>query len=119
MNTDPSTLYQLCFYVPSSHLETVKNALFAAGAGKFKTYERCAWQTLGQGQFKPLPGSRPYTGEMNELKIVSEYKVEMICVEDKIKDAIKALLQTHPYEEPAYSILKMLDIGDLQTPLGK
>jgi len=100
-------MYQLCFYVPSSHLEQVKNALFAAGAGRYKNYDHCAWQTLGQGQFRPLPGSRPYSGKVNYLEVTAEYKVEMICVEDRIKDALSALLKAHPYEEPAYSIMKI------------
>ena len=107
-------MYQLYFYVPASHLELVKNALFAAGAGRYKRYEYCAWQTLGQGQFRPLIGSQPFTGDVDRLTIIPEYKVEMICIKDKIEDAIEALLGTHPYEQPAYSIIKMLNADDLE-----
>ena len=110
-------MYQLCFYVPESHLEQVKDALFAAGAGQYKEYDRCAWQTLGQGQFRPLKGSNPYMGDQDQITSVSEYKVEMICVEEKIERAISALLASHPYEQPAYSIYKMLNTDELGLSL--
>ena len=47
-------LYQVYFYVPEASLEVVKQAMFNAGAGSVGDYQECAWQTLGQGQFKPL-----------------------------------------------------------------
>ena len=89
-------MYQISFYVPASHVEQVKNALFAAGAGRLGGYEHCAWQTLGQGQFKPLPGSKPFSGKVDQPESVAEYKVEMICVENNITAAVQALLAVHP-----------------------
>ncbi len=111
VNQSNIAMYQISFYVPASHVEQVKNALFAAGAGRLGGYEHCAWQTLGQGQFKPLPGSTPYSGKVDQLESVEEYKVEMICAEDCISAALQALLAVHPYEQPAYSICKMLTLA--------
>ena len=110
-----TTMYQLCFYVPTSHLEQVKDALFAAGAGQYNGYDQCAWQTLGQGQFRPLNNNKPYTGEIGQLETVSEYKVEMICVEHKIGAALNALLAAHPYEQPAYAVYKILSAQEIET----
>ena len=42
-------MYQIIFYVPATHVEQVKNAMFAAGAGNIGAYSHCAWQTLGEG----------------------------------------------------------------------
>lgn len=112
-------MYQICFYVPDSHLEQVKNALFNAGAGRYADYDQCAWQTLGQGQFRPCTGSQPFKGEIDRLTIVSEYKVEMICVEDNIQEALNALIASHPYEQPAYSVLKILNTEELELFLNK
>lgn len=97
-------MYKLCVYVPESHLEAVKAALFAAGAGRIGDYEQCCWQTLGVGQFRPLPGSQPHIGELGKLEQVAEYKVEMVVADDAVAAACKALLQAHPYEEPAYDL---------------
>ncbi len=98
--------YQIIFYVPADYCERVKHALFAAGAGKLGDYQQCAWQTLGQGQFKPVQGSQPFIGEEDKLEIVDEYKVEMICVKQVLDKAVSALIQAHPYEEPAYFVVK-------------
>lgn len=105
-------MYQLCFYVPTSHLESVKAALFAAGAGKLGAYEGCCWQTLGQGQFKPLANSRPFIGEVQTVSQVEEYKVEMVCAESCLNAVLQALRETHPYEEPAYHAYKILTQAD-------
>jgi structural hemagglutinin/hemolysin toxin protein RtxA len=95
------------FYVPATHLNQVKEAMFAAGAGKIEQYCNCAWQTLGQGQFKPLTGSQPFIGEVGSLELIAEYKVEMVC-DDALKEVvIAALKRAHPYETPAYHVINI------------
>lgn len=105
-------MYKLCFYVPKSHLESVKNALFAKGAGKIGQYDCCAWQTKGEGQFRPLAESQPFLGEKDKLESVAEYKVEMVCDDNLIHDAISALKASHPYEEPAYDVWRLSDLPE-------
>jgi len=100
-------IYQLCFYVPETHLEQVKDSLFKAGAGKLGNYECCAWQTKGSGQFCPQQGSTPYLGSFGKIETVEEYKVEMICDAENIQQVITALKTNHPYEKPAYGIIKL------------
>ncbi|MCD4720565.1 MAG: hypothetical protein K8S13_12010 [Desulfobacula sp.] len=100
-------MYQLIFYVPATHLEEVKEALFNVGAGKYKKYDKCCWQIKGKGQFRPLNSSKPFIGKLNKLEEVDEYKVEMIVKDELVKTAVAALIKAHPYEEPAYSVLKI------------
>lgn len=106
-------MYKLSFYVPASHLEQVKQALFEQGAGRFGDYEQCAWQVLGQGQFRPLAGSSPFIGKIDELHRLAEYKVEMVCADDAIRAVVTTLLCCHPYQQPAYEIYKIIDPDDL------
>lgn len=103
-------MYKITFFVPESHLEAVKDALFNAGAGHFGNYDRCAWQVRGQGQFRPQPGSDPFIGQQGELEVVDEYRVEMICEDAKVKDAIAALVASHPYETAAYDLVKLEEL---------
>jgi structural hemagglutinin/hemolysin toxin protein RtxA len=100
-------MFKICFYVPATHKEEVKNNLFAAGAGKIGNYSSCAWEVLGEGQFMPLDGSHAFVGEKNKIEKVSEYKIEMICDEQYIQAVITALKNSHPYEEPAYSVWRV------------
>ncbi len=106
-------MYKLCFFVPETHVEQVKEALFTQGAGKIGEYDRCAWQVLGTGQFRPLQGSQPFLGEHHKLTKVIEYKVEMVCEDRLIKRLVKTLLQIHPYQQPAYEVYRILSIDEL------
>lgn len=99
--------YKIAVYVPESHLETVKEAMFAAGAGRIGNYEACAWQVLGEGQFRPLSGSRPTIGKRDTLQRVAEYKVEMICPANRVALVTAALKNAHPYEEPAFDVWRL------------
>lgn len=100
----------LTFYVPESHVEQVKEAVFAAGAGHMGDYDSCSWQTLGEGQFRPLQGASPYIGEKGETARVKEYRVEVVLDESRLDATIAALKSSHPYEEPAYHALRLLDV---------
>lgn len=96
-------MHTLIFFVPDSHLEQTKQAVFDAGAGTFGHYKQVCFQMKGVGQFMPLPGSHPHTGQRNALQQLTEWRVELLCPESKIAHVIKALLNAHPYEKPAIS----------------
>ena len=100
-------MYKICVFIPLSHLEQVKTALFEAGAGHIGEYDCCCWQTLGTGQFRPSKDSQPFIGQSGSIEHVEEYKVEMVCSDDHIKAAITAIKQSHPYEEPAYDVWQL------------
>ncbi|MEH6350838.1 YqfO family protein [Pseudomonas sp. 3JA] len=102
-------MYKLCFFVPASHLDVVKSAVFAAGGGRIGDYDRCAWQVLGLGQFRPLDGSQPFIGEAGQVEQVEEWKVELVVAEELIRGVVDALKQSHPYETPAYEVWRLED----------
>ena len=102
-------MYKLTVFIPNDALETVKSALFAAGAGKIGDYEQCCWQVQGRGQFMPLAGSTPHIGKQDSLETVDEWRVEMVIEEDAIEATIAALKHAHPYETPAYDVIKVLE----------
>ena len=103
-------MYKLCFYVPETHLEAVKAAVFAVGAGRIGGYDSCCWQALGQGQFRPLQGSQPFLGQVGVVEYVAEWKVELVVADELIHEAVKALKKTHPYETPAFDVWRLSDI---------
>jgi len=103
-------MYKLCVYVPENSVEKVKQALFDAGAGQIGNYDSCCWQTTGTGQFRPLKNSNPSIGTLNEIEHVAEIKIELICANDLIKQAIQALTDSHPYEEPAFDVWELTEL---------
>lgn len=106
-------MYKLSFYVPEDFLESVKAAVFDAGAGRIGDYDQCCWQVRGRGQFRPLAGSDPAIGEHGRLEVLEEWKVEMVCDESHIGQAVAALKKAHPYEEVAFDVLTVVEPGSL------
>jgi hypothetical protein len=100
-------VYKLSFFVPASHVEVVKGAVFAAGGGRIGVYDHCAWQVLGLGQFRPLEGSQPFIGQAGQVEQVEEWKVELVVADELIRSVVEALKQSHPYETPAYEVWRL------------
>jgi hypothetical protein len=99
------------FYVPIVHAAAVKRAIFATGAGTIGNYKNCAFQVKGEGQFLPVENANPVIGEVGQEETVEEYKVEILCSDEQnARDAVKALKESHPYEEVAYEVYKVEDI---------
>ena len=104
-------MYKLGFYVPDSHLEVVKQAMFAAGAGRIGNYDSCCWQVHGSGQFRPLAGSNPHLGQQGQVERVDEWRVELVVTAELLKAVVAALRASHPYEEPAFDVVQLVDVG--------
>lgn len=100
-------LYKIVFFVPTEQKESVKEAIFNAGAGRYENYDCCSWETLGTGQFRPLEGSNPFIGSQGAVEQVEEYRVETLCKEELLDEVLKVLVEAHPYEEPAYEAYKI------------
>lgn len=105
-------MLKLVFFVPERHKESVKQAVFEQGAGQYEGYDCCSWETKGKGQFKPLSGSQPFIGNHNQIEVVDEYRIEMICSENNIKTVLEALIHAHPYETPAYEVQSIKTLDD-------
>ena len=103
-------MYQIVVFIPKDFTESVKNAMFEQGGGKVNNYEMASWQSEGVGQYKPLEGANPFLGRIGELHKEDEIRVEMICKKEFLQNVIQAMRHVHPYEEPAYYVIKHEDL---------
>jgi hypothetical protein len=99
---------KLVVFVPSDALDAVRDAVFAAGAGRIGAYERCSWHTLGTGTFRPLEGADPTIGEVGREERVEEMRLETVFPEDRHEAVVTALRAAHPYEEPAFDVYALV-----------
>ncbi|MEO4717844.1 Nif3-like dinuclear metal center hexameric protein, partial [Phocaeicola vulgatus] len=101
---DPKEEYLLKFvtFVPDAQADRVRKALFEAGCGCIGNYDSCSYNLEGEGTFRAQRGTSPFCGEIGELHKESEVRIETILPAFKKAAVIKALLATHPYEEPAF-----------------
>ena len=107
-------MHKLIFFVPTEYKEAVKQAVFEAGAGRYESYDCCAWETKGIGQFRSLAGSDPFIGKADTIERVIETRVEMICEDALVPAILGALIDVHPYETPAYEVWPILTIDDFK-----
>lgn len=102
--------YKLVVYVPLTHADVVRDSLAKAGAGKLGNYSACSFSSRGVGRYKPEQGADPAIGEVGKLESVEEERIEVVCMEDAIKEVIVAMKKVHPYEEIAYDVFEMVDL---------
>ena len=95
---------KLVVFVPAAALDAVRDALFAAGAGRIGDYERCSWYAEGTGTFLGGAGTHPAVGEPGQEERVPELRLETVFPEERQDEIVAALRGAHPYEEPAFDI---------------
>lgn len=107
--------YKLICYIPSSHFEVVKQHILDTGCGAIGDYSHCAWSVMGQGQFKPKENSQPFIGKQQQTSFVDEYRLETIGNHEQIKAGIASIRQYHPYEEPAFEVIELIDLSIFES----
>ena len=105
-------LLKLVTFIPQSHTEQVRKALFEAGAGVIGNYDMCGFITEGTGSYRGGADSNPFAGEPGKLHFEKEERFETILYSHLKNRVIKALLQSHPYEEVAYDLYKLDNHSD-------
>jgi len=117
--------FKLVTFLPTEHVAPVSAALFHAGAGVIGDYTGCSFRVEGTGTFTPGPGAHPACGEAAGPNEVSEVRLELVVGEDALEDVVEALVESHPYEEPAYDVYPLRNpasagmgrVGDLPEPV--
>lgn len=100
-------LRKLFVFVPTTHSELIKEAIFNAGAGHINNYSECSFNSLGEATFKGAEGTKPFIGQPGERMSAKEIKVEVIYYAWLENAIIKAIHTVHPYEEVAYDIISL------------
>ena len=99
-----STLKKIVCFCPVSHVETVRNAMFEAGAGYIGNYSHCSFNVEGKGTFKAGENTNPYVGEKGELHFEDEVRIETVVPSFLINKVVSSMTEAHPYEEVAYDV---------------
>lgn len=124
---DPKSemLVKLVTFVPTAQADAVREALFAAGCGCIGHYDSCSYNLNGTGTFRAGEDTHPFCGTRGELHREPEVRIETI-LPAHLKNAVeRALIEAHPYEEPAFDFYPLRNewqqagsgmIGELPVP---
>lgn len=117
---------KLVTYVPVDKIDTVKESLFKAGAGKLGNYSECSFSYNGLGTFKGNENSNPQVGKKLNTERIEENALSVTFLPHFETQILNALIHSHPYEEVSYEIstlentyqdIGMGVIGDLKNEL--
>ncbi|WP_372637707.1 Nif3-like dinuclear metal center hexameric protein [Cohnella sp.] len=111
-------LYKLVVFVPESHHEQVRSAIFAAGGGWIGNYSHCSFNIEGTGTFVAREGTDPFIGKKGQLTEAKEIRLETVVPMSVRKKVVSAMLKAHPYEEVAYDLYRV-DLKGRSFGLGR
>ncbi|MFC7496048.1 MULTISPECIES: Nif3-like dinuclear metal center hexameric protein [unclassified Nocardioides] len=110
---------KLTTYVPVADAEALRAALAAAGAGRIGDYDHASFSTPGSGRFRPLEGANPTIGAVGTVETVEEERIEVVLPRSARARVVRAMLDAHPYEEPAFDVVELADPGVAATGTGR
>ncbi|MDR2423979.1 MAG: Nif3-like dinuclear metal center hexameric protein [Prevotellaceae bacterium] len=97
-------LYKIVTFVPHNHAENLRRRMFEAGAGHIGNYDSCSYNLEGKGTFRGGENTSPFVGTKGTLHSEPEIRIETVATKECLNQVIAAILQAHPYEEPAYDV---------------
>lgn len=123
--SNPEPQFKLVTFAPEAAVPQIAKALADAGAGIIGDYSQCTFQSSGSGTFLPGDSANPQTGQRGALNRVPEVRLETLCPAHAVSAVKRALIDSHPYEEPAFDLVMLQDspgqpggrLGRLPTPL--
>jgi dinuclear metal center YbgI/SA1388 family protein len=95
---------KIVVFTPDKDLTSVSDALFEAGAGVIGQYHDCSYRLAGTGTFFGTESTNPTVGAKGRREEVSEWRLEVVCPEERLEAALAALRRAHSYEEPAFDV---------------
>ena len=102
---DSAPSVKIVTMVPEAQVDRVADAMARAGAGRIGNYRACSYRTEGVGTFEPDSWAQPAVGKTGELNREPEIRLEMVAPRSAEAAVVAAILEIHPYEEPAYDVL--------------
>lgn len=98
------SLLKLVTFAPIEQANEVRQALFDAGCGCIGEYDQCSYNLTGEGTFRAGEGTNPFCGNIGKMHTEREVRIETVMPAYLKGKAVRALLNAHPYEEPAYDL---------------
>ncbi|MDO8879874.1 MAG: Nif3-like dinuclear metal center hexameric protein [Coriobacteriia bacterium] len=85
-------------YAPAAAVDTLREAMASAGAGRLGPYAGCAYLCDGAGYFTPDAAASPTVPASSDG--VPEVRIEMVAPRASAAAVLEAARVAHPYEEP-------------------
>ena len=109
MKINDDGIFKICVCLPEEFLEKMMDSVNAVMGPVYPGYERAFSYSRATGTWIPLENSNPYKGKTGETEVADEVRLEFVAKGRDIKNVIKAIVDIHPYEEPAIDVTSVYD----------
>ena len=99
--------YKIEIFIPDEYVEKLMCELNKIGACGVGNYDYVASYTKVKGSWRPLEGASPFDGEIGKITYAEETKIEIMVLENIVRDTISVIKSVHPYEEPVYNVIQL------------
>ncbi|AXO81352.1 Nif3-like dinuclear metal center hexameric protein [Olleya aquimaris] len=98
------TIKKLTTYAPKNEADTLRQALFKAGAGQIGNYSNCSFNVNGVGTYNANSNANPSKGSIGTDHNESETQITITFERHLESKILATLFKNHTYEEVAYEI---------------
>lgn len=120
LDPDPApALDKLVVFAPAGDAERLRTVLAEAGAGRIGDYEAASFTSTGEGRFRPTEGATPAVGQVGRDEVVEEARIEVVLPRSARAGVVSAMLEAHPYEEPAYDVVALAPLDEPDRGSGR
>jgi len=98
------TIKKLITYAPKNEADTLRQALFKAGAGQIGNYSNCSFNVNGVGTYNANSNANPSKGSIGTDHNESETQITITFERHLESKILATLFKNHTYEEVAYEI---------------
>ncbi|MCL2786635.1 MAG: hypothetical protein FWD81_05410 [Methanomassiliicoccaceae archaeon] len=113
MDVRDDSLYKVCVGVPEEFLDDMMDSINENMEPAFPGYERAFSYSRSKGTWRPLEGSEPFIGEIGKIETQDEIRLEFVVRGKDLRNVLKAMVNVHPYEEPAMDIVEVYGWRDI------
>ena len=107
MTKKETVYYKLEIYLSKALIPEMIEIANSIGACSYDQYDHVAACYEIEGCFRPLEDAKPVTGTKNTINYGKEYKLEIRCKEEYVKEVLKSLRDKHPYEEAVIHVIRL------------
>jgi hypothetical protein len=96
-------------FIPEDYVNKLRDELNSIGALTIDgCYDYCMSVSKVMGSWRPLKGADPFKGQIGEICVAEEAKVEFTCRRSIYKAAVQMIKKVHPYEKPVINVIPLL-----------
>ena len=105
-------IFKVSTSIPAEFLQGLMDSINEVMEPLFSKYDRTFNYWPVKGTWRPLSGSRPYSGTVGQIQVADEIVLEVSVRKKDLEKVLETIVSIHPYEEPVIDVIPMYSYKD-------